>query len=308
MAPAVPRQRRGALLLALLVAGSIAPTTSEEEEDGDAQPAPPPPRRSAQQQQAELYIDASVRKEVDRALRTHLRCEACQAIAFQTMVEFSVAERRSGAGHGKLSDAMQAMALDEYGACTPSNFEEHKLVTLNGTDYLSGHGMVVEENEMAVQIPGNVTVELAMRCVDTTRVLAPAELYEIYMENRLEHALCLEEGYQVCSGGDGGGKKKRKKGRKKKDGAQEWEPSASALVAQLTALKEEARRLEEGASAAALADAQTSLERLRGAARGWGRRKDRTTQAVTLRVGELLAAAEDSLAASSSQSRENEEL
>ena len=308
MAPAVPRQRRGALLLALLVAGSIAPTTSEEEEDGDAQPAPPPPRRSAQQEQAELYIDASVRKEVDRALRTHLRCEACQAIAFQTMVEFSVAERRSGAGHGKLSAAMQAMALDEYGACTPSNFEEHKLVTLNGTDYLSGHGMVVEENEMAVQIPGNVTVELAMRCVDTTRVLAPAELYEIYMENRLEHALCLEEGYQVCSGGDGGGKKKRKKGRKKKDGAQEWEPSASALVAQLTALKEEARRLEEGASAAALADAQTSLERLRGAARGWGRRKDRTTQAVTLRVGELLAAAEDSLAASSSQSRENEEL
>ena len=308
MAPAVPRRRRGALLLALLVAGSIAPTTSEEEEDGDAQPAPPPPRRSAQQEQAELYIDASVRKEVDRALRTHLRCEACQAIAFQTMVEFSVAERRSGAGHGKLSAAMQAMALDEYGACTPSNFEEHKLVTLNGTDYLSGHGMVVEENEMAVQIPGNVTVELAMRCVDTTRVLAPAELYELYMENRLEHALCLEEGYQVCSGGDGGGKKKRKKGRKKKDGAQEWEPSASALVAQLTALKEEARRLEEGASAAALADAQTSLERLRGAARGWGRRKDRTTQAVTLRVGELLAAAEDSLAASSSQSRENEEL
>ena len=83
--------------------------------------------------------------------------------------------------------------------------------------------MVVEENELAVQIPGNVTVELAMRCVDTTRVIAPAELYETYMENRLEHALCLEEGYQVCSGGDGGGTKKRKEGRKKMDGGQEWD-------------------------------------------------------------------------------------
>ena len=35
MAPAVPRQRRGALLLALLVAGSIAPTASEEEDSDD---------------------------------------------------------------------------------------------------------------------------------------------------------------------------------------------------------------------------------------------------------------------------------
>ena len=141
MAPAVPRQRP-ALLLALLVAGSIAAAAGEEGEDGDAPPAPPPPRRSAQQEQAELYIDASVRKEVDRALRTHLRCEACQAIAFQTMMEFSVAERRSGAGHGKLSAAMQAMALDEYGACTPSNFEEHRLVTLNGTDVSESRSLV----------------------------------------------------------------------------------------------------------------------------------------------------------------------
>ena len=143
----VTSRSRSNTSISLLVAGSIAATAGEEDEDGDAQPAPPPPRRSAQQEQAELYIDASVRKEVDRALRTHLRCEACQAIAFQTMMEFSVAERRSGAGHGKLSAAMQAMALDEYGACTPSNFEEHKLVTLNGTDVSESRSLVFSGSE-----------------------------------------------------------------------------------------------------------------------------------------------------------------
>jgi hypothetical protein len=96
------------------------------------------PTRTAKQAQAALFIEASVRKEVDLALRTYLRCEACQAIAFQVLLEFSIAEQRSGTKRGQLKENHIAMVLDEYGACTPENFEEHHLYELNGTRYLGG--------------------------------------------------------------------------------------------------------------------------------------------------------------------------
>jgi hypothetical protein len=125
--------RISALLCALGATAAAA-----EEEGGAAGAEAPNPTSTAQQAHAALFIEASVRKEVDLALRTFLRCEACQAIAFQVLLEFSVAEQRSGSGRGKLSDDHIAMALDEYGACTPGNFEEHRLYELNGTRYLSG--------------------------------------------------------------------------------------------------------------------------------------------------------------------------
>lgn len=96
------------------------------------------PTQTARQAQAALFIEASVRKEVDLALRTFLRCEACQAIAFQVLLEFNIAEQRSGSKRGKLQDSHVAMVLDEYGACTPENFEGHQLYELNGTRYLGG--------------------------------------------------------------------------------------------------------------------------------------------------------------------------
>ena len=54
------------------------------------------------------------------------------------LLEFSVAEQRSGTKRGQLAETHIAMVLDEYGACTPENFEEHQLYELNGTRYLGG--------------------------------------------------------------------------------------------------------------------------------------------------------------------------
>jgi hypothetical protein len=109
-------------------AGTVAASTDEQQN----------PTSTAKQAQAALFIEASVRKEVDLALRTYLRCEACQAIAFQVLLEFSVAEQRSGSKRGQLKENHIAMVLDEYGACTPENFEEHRLYELNETRYLGG--------------------------------------------------------------------------------------------------------------------------------------------------------------------------
>ena len=111
------------------------------------------PTNTAKQAQAALYIEASVRKEVDLALRTFLRCEACQAIAFQVLLEFSIAEQRSGVKHGELQDKHMAMALDEYGACTPSNFEEHRMYELNGTRYLGGSVRTPAHTSLAYDWP-----------------------------------------------------------------------------------------------------------------------------------------------------------
>ena len=143
-APLARRSRmRGSFCTVLLCCASCA-RAEEAAGDADASANTLPteqhgnPTNTAQQAQAALYIEASVRKEVDLALRTYLRCEACQAIAFQVLLEFSVAEQRSGSKRGQLAETHIAMALDEYGACTPANFEEHQLYELNGTRYLGG--------------------------------------------------------------------------------------------------------------------------------------------------------------------------
>ena len=158
------------------------------------------PTNTAQRAQAALFIEATVRKDVDIALRTYLRCEACEAIAFQVLLEFSVAEQRSKVKRGQLSSQHVTMSLDEYGACTPENFEQHRLVELNGTKYLSGIGMMVQDLKEPEprEIPGNLTLPMALRCLDATNVRTPAELYQVYLENKLETVLCGEEGAHVC--------------------------------------------------------------------------------------------------------------
>lgn len=120
--------------------GATAGDAADVDGSGDSIPtgAQENPTSTAKQAQAALFIEASVRKEVDLALRTYLRCEACQAIAFQVLLEFSIAEQRSGTKRGQLKENHIAMVLDEYGACTPENFEEHQLYELNGTRYLGG--------------------------------------------------------------------------------------------------------------------------------------------------------------------------
>lgn len=77
----------------------------------------------------------------------------------------------------------------------------------------------IKESAGATTTPGNVTLPLALRCLDATRDFAPAELYEHYLANKLEQVLCYDDG-QPCKRKE---RSKAKKGRKakKKEAEQE---------------------------------------------------------------------------------------
>ena len=82
----------------------------------------------------------------------------------------------------------------------------------------------VKESAGATVSPGNVTLPMALRCLDSVQGLEPAELYDHYMANSLERALCHDDG-QPC------GRKQRskpKKGRKAK--RKEAEDEAAYVV------------------------------------------------------------------------------
>jgi hypothetical protein len=82
----------------------------------------------------------------------------------------------------------------------------------------------VKESAGGSTSPGNVTLPLALRCLDAVQGLAPAELYDHYMANKLENVLCRDDG-QPCR------RKKRstpKRGRKAKK--REAEDEAAYVV------------------------------------------------------------------------------
>lgn len=310
MAAASPAGR-----LVLLVALCCCAAQAEEQdplygagEEQGRQPAAPPepptgaaaaaaaaeeeynPTNTAQRAQAAIFIEATVRKDVDIALRTYLRCEACEAIAFQVLLEFSVAEQRSKVKRGQLSEQHVGMSLDEYGACTPENFEQHRLVQLNGTKYVSGIGLMVEDltDPKPREVPGNLTVPLALRCLDTTVVRTPAELYQAYLENQLEVVLCMP----VCRRKERGTKKGRK--AKKQEHA-DYSADEAAYVdysAELLVLREELRALGGAPTptdvGARLTAAEAELARLRGLLGMWSTAKYRTSQKITVLSNENL--------------------
>ena len=77
----------------------------------------------------------------------------------------------------------------------------------------------VKESAGATSSPGNVTLPMALRCLDATQGFPPAELYDYYLANTLENALCYDDG-QPCRRKE---RHKAKKGRKakKKDAEEE---------------------------------------------------------------------------------------
>ena len=127
-------------------------------------------------------------------LDTYLRCEACQAVAFQFLLEFNVAEKYSKSAFGQLSSRTVEMVGNEEGACAPEHFEEHHFRNVNETRYLAGVGMpMAADSSEGYPIPGNCTVPLAIRCVELMREVGMAQLYHAYSTRTLEHVACMEE-------------------------------------------------------------------------------------------------------------------
>ena len=143
--------------------------------------------------QMNLYTEAAVRNDVARMLGTYLGCEACQAVAFQLLMEFNLAERYSKNKMGELPEHIVDMVATEEGACSPEHFEEHHLRAINGTRFLAGMGMPLgEESTDGEKIPGNVTVPLAILCVDIVRKVGIQTIYEAYAAQTLERTVCFE--------------------------------------------------------------------------------------------------------------------
>ena len=84
----------------------------------------------------------------------------------------------------------------------------------------------VKESSGATASPGNVTLPMALRCLDAIQGYTPAELYEHYMANTLEKALCHGDG-QPCRRKQRGKPKKGRKAKKK-----EAEDEAAYVVGQ----------------------------------------------------------------------------
>jgi hypothetical protein len=173
----------------------------------------------------EQYIDRAVRRDVQRALDTYLRCEACQAVAFQVLLEFNIAERKSGSARGQLSADMVEFAMDEGGACSPEHYEAYVLRNINGSRYLVGAGMTLTQTSTLGTInPGNVTLPLAIRCVDVRArrcrcrccrcascvrpATSPPVRFTHASMQRLPRCRCvisLADRLSLCGGGGGGG-------------------------------------------------------------------------------------------------------
>ena len=186
----------------------------------------------ARLEQMNLYTEAAVRNDVDKMLGTYLRCEACQAVAFQLMIEFTLAEKYSKNAMGSLPESMVEMVANEEGACSPDHFEEHHLRNVNETRYLVGMGMPLGVDTVdGVKITGNITVPLAIRCVDIMRAVGIQTIYEAYVSKTLEHTVCLEETQSCKPPAEFGAKSKRKRKKKGKKGKRqlaEEEPEGSS--------------------------------------------------------------------------------
>jgi hypothetical protein len=84
----------------------------------------------------------------------------------------------------------------------------------------------VKDKAGATLSPGNVTLALALRCLDATQALPPSELYEHYLENKLEAVLCHDDG-QPCKRKE---RSKPRKGRKAKKKQQATDEEAAYAV------------------------------------------------------------------------------
>jgi hypothetical protein len=245
----------------------------------------------------------------------YLKCEVCQAVAFQLMVEFSLAEQHSDLGRGNLNlrPQIMEMVINEKGACTPNNFQAHVVGSINGTQYLAGHGMLIEETHPLLQTePMNITVDLAIRCIDLVTRYDTELLYKQYLENNLEHSLCtalagecpdwkpeLLEGFEAGVEAPAVAQKRGRKGKTGKHGKARpirlpWK--AEDMMALEAALEE----AEGSATAvvAAKAAVQQNFDKLRRRFDRWSRDgRQRALQSITVKLSEQLSMSEARLGA-----------